>query len=169
MGNRRWRRVFLVFLPLGTVLGGCAALGLTLLGVGAGVTAGTGVSYTLNNIVYKTFTTNLEEVRQGTGEALKVMGFPVEKMEETPEGMTILAKGANPESQLDIEIELERLSPQSTRMRVVAKRGVFAKDRATATEIILQTAKILDEREGTMTRAARGAVNARPVPGKGGE
>ena len=50
------------------------------------------------------------------------------------------------EGQLDdreIEIELEMVSAKATRMRTVAKQGVFFKDRATATEILNQTEKIL--------------------------
>ena len=43
----------------------------------------------------------------------------------------------------EIEVELEPLTPNTTRMRVVAKSGLFY-DSATATEIILQTEKALD-------------------------
>jgi len=39
---------------------GCAAVGLALFGVGAGVAGGTGVSYTLDSIAYKTFTASEE-------------------------------------------------------------------------------------------------------------
>jgi len=43
-----------------------------------------------------------------------------------------------------IEIELERLTDRTTRMRVVADKGeILFKDTATATEIILQTAQDL--------------------------
>jgi hypothetical protein len=45
------RVVLLPALLIGTAgSSGCAAVGLTLLGVGAGVSAGTGVSYTLDSI-----------------------------------------------------------------------------------------------------------------------
>ncbi len=128
---------------------GCAAVGVTLLGVGAGTAAGTGVAYTLDNVAYKTFTVPLDEVQQSTGEALKRMALPVEKTTKNAQGVTFLAKSANRESPLDIEIELARLSSQTTRMRVLTKRGVITRDRATATEIILQTAKMLDTRERT--------------------
>ncbi|MCE3242614.1 MAG: hypothetical protein K0Q83_3121, partial [Deltaproteobacteria bacterium] len=37
-------------------LSGCAAVGMTLFGVGAGVATGTSVSYTLDGIAYRTFT-----------------------------------------------------------------------------------------------------------------
>ncbi|HYE87985.1 MAG TPA: hypothetical protein VEA16_16590, partial [Vicinamibacterales bacterium] len=46
-----------------------------------------------------------------------------------------------------IEIELERLSPEATRMRVTAIQDIpILRDSATATEIILQTAGMIDER-----------------------
>jgi hypothetical protein len=37
----------------------------------------------------------------------------------------------------ELEIELEAVNPNATRIRIVAKQGVFFKDRVTATEIIL--------------------------------
>ena len=48
-------------LPL---LNGCAAIGLTLFGVGAGVATGTSVSYTLDGIAYRTFTVPLPQSRE---------------------------------------------------------------------------------------------------------
>ena len=42
----------------------------------------------------------------------------------------------------DINIELEALSPNTTRMRVTASSG-FIRDSATATEIIIQTERFL--------------------------
>ena len=48
----RFRQI--AFVMLIALLGqGCAAVGLTLFGVGAGVTAGTGTSYTLDGIAYR--------------------------------------------------------------------------------------------------------------------
>ncbi|MBI4638485.1 MAG: hypothetical protein HY727_19265 [Candidatus Rokubacteria bacterium] len=44
-----------------------------------------------------------------------------------------------------IEIELDRLTAQTSRMRVNAKQGWFFKDRATAGEIIVQTERTLEE------------------------
>jgi hypothetical protein len=91
------------------------------------------------------------------------MGLPVENVNETSSGVDILAKGSNKENPLDIEIELEGISPQTTRMRVVAKRGTFTKDRATATEIILQTVKVMDERERSKPPAKIPSVNGKGV------
>ena len=42
-----------------------------------------------------------------------------------------------------IEIELDRLTVKTSRMRVVIKQGWFFRDRASATEIIAQTGRTL--------------------------
>ena len=121
-------------------LNGCAApLALTLLGVGAGVTTGTAVSYTLDGIAYRTFTAPLPQVERATLTALNDMGLAIESTEKTDEGKAIKAKGL----ERQIEIELQAISSKTTRIRTVAKDGIFFKDRATATEIILQTERIL--------------------------
>lgn len=121
-------------------LNGCAApVALTLFGVGAGVTTGTAVSYTMDGIAYRTFTAPLPQVERATLTALNDMGMAIEGTQKTDEGKAIKAKGIDRQ----IEIELQAISSKTTRIRTVAKDGVFFKDRATATEIILQTERIL--------------------------
>lgn len=132
-------------IPLATLfllgfLNGCAAVGLTLFGVGAGVTTGTAVSYTLDGIAYRTFTAPLPQVRTAALTALNNMGIRVSDKLKTDAGEMIKATGTDRE----IEIELEVVSPKTTRIRTVAKQGWFFKDRATATEIIVQTEKVLN-------------------------
>ena len=122
------------------LLNGCAAIGLTLFGVGAGVATGTAVSYSLDGTAYRTFTAPLPRVRTATLTALNNMGMTVNDKLKTDQGEMIKAAGADRE----IEVELEAISPKTTRIRTVAKQGFFFKDRATATEIILQTEKILN-------------------------
>ncbi len=134
---------------------GCAAVGLTLLGVGAGVSAGTGVSYTLDSIAYKTFTAPEEGLRAATLKTLKRMDIKVEENQQTESGRKIVAVAED----RAIEIELDRLTSQTTRMRVNVKQGMFFKDRATATEIIIQTDRTLDD-EPVRARAAAPASAA---------
>jgi uncharacterized protein DUF3568 len=133
------------FVLLGVIfvfLDGCAApIALTLLGVGAGVSTGTAVSYTMDGIAYRTFTAPLPQVERATLMALNEMGMEVQPPEKTNEGKAIKAKGADRQ----IEIELEAVSSKTTRIRTVAKDGIFFKDRATATEIIMQTERILSK------------------------
>jgi hypothetical protein len=139
MQQNSTRAFLLVALSL-VHLNGCAApLALTLLGVGAGVTTGTAVSYTMDGIAYRTFTAPLPQVERATLTALNDMGMAIEGTEKTDEGKAIKAKGL----ERQIEIELQAISSKTTRIRTVAKDGIFFKDRATATEIILQTERIL--------------------------
>jgi hypothetical protein len=142
-----WSTLMLLSFSSLCSLGGCAGVTTTLFGAGAGTATSSGVSYTIDNIAYKTFNVPVDKVEQGARSVLGKMEFPVTTVERTTAGVSILAQSANAAHELDIEIELERLSPQVTRMRVIAKRGVFLKDAATATEIILQTAKLLEKQE----------------------
>jgi len=128
--------VLLGILPF---LNGCAAVALTMLGVGAGVATGTSVGYTLDGYAYRTFTAPLPQVEGATRTALNRMGIKVGATAKTEQGKAIAATGNDRE----IEVELEVVSSNATRMRTVAKQGFFFKDRATATEIILQTERIL--------------------------
>ena len=139
MKNNRTLFQTLCLLSSVLLLSGCAAVGMTLFGVGAGVTTGTAVSYTLDGIAYRTFAAPLPEVEKATRTALHRMGIPVEATAKIEQGKSITATAADRE----IEIELEIVSSKTTRMRTVAKQGIFFKDRATAAEIIYQTEKVL--------------------------
>ena len=114
-------------------------MGLTLFGVGAGVATGSSVSYTLDGIAYRTFTATLPQVESATRTALNRMGIKVDATSKTEQGKALSATA----SDRQIEIEFEAVSSKTTRMRTVAKQGMFFKDRATAGEIIMQTEKVL--------------------------
>jgi hypothetical protein len=77
-------------------------------------------------------------VKSATMVALNKMGINGVKTSKEKAGEKILAIASDRE----IEIELEQLSPNTTRMRTVARSGFFY-DSATATEIIIQTEKAL--------------------------
>jgi hypothetical protein len=112
---------------------------MTLFGVGAGVATGTSVSYTLDGIAYRTFTASISQVEGATRTALDRMGIKIQATSKTEHGKAIKAMTNDRE----IEIELEMVSAKTTRIRTVAKQGMFFKDRATATEIIMQTERVL--------------------------
>jgi hypothetical protein len=67
------------------------------------------------------------------------MGIKIQATSKTEQGKAIKAMTKDRE----IEIELEMVSAKTTRIRTVAKQGIFFKDRATATEIIIQTERVL--------------------------
>ena len=118
------------------VLNGCVAVGLTALGVGMA----TGVSHTLSGMVYKTFTTPQAQVKRAALGALNRMQVKVVDTKRNGSTETIRAKAGD----RDIEIDLEALTPATTRMVVTAKKdGGILRDGATATEVILQTEKIV--------------------------
>ena len=129
---------------------GCAAAGLTLFGVGAGVSTGTGVSYTLDSIAYKTFTTPVEDLQGATLKTLKRMDVTVKENQRTESGRKLVAAAGD----RTVEIELDRLTAKTSRMQVVAKQGWLLRDRATAIEIIVQTEHTLNNESAP----ARGAT-----------
>ena len=127
----------LVLLALACLpLCGCAAVALTALGVGMA----TGVSHTLSGMVYKTFTTPQAQVKRATYGAMNRMQIKVVQNKRDGSSETITAKAGDRE----IVVELEALTPNTTRMKVTAKQsGGLLSDGATATEVILQTEKLV--------------------------
>lgn len=146
-------RIITIFI-LGLTMQGCAAggVGLMLAATGTGLAAGAGVDHTLSGITYKTFSVSQNELRFATLKSLYRMDMKVVKDSPTAEFHAIVAEALDRR----IEIELEPVSRRATRMRVVANKGdVFFKDAATATEIIVQTAHILDTQSATQQSTAR--------------
>ena len=123
-----------VLLMLARPLSGCAAVALTAAAVGGGVAA----NHQLGGIAYRTFTAPLPKVRTAAMAALKRMGIKPDGSEKIELGERLLAKAGD----RNIEIELEALTPNTTRIRVVAKKdGGMVVDSSTAVEIITQTEK----------------------------
>lgn len=129
----RWQRVVMIWASCGA-LAGCEAVALTALGVGAS----TGVSHTLSGITYRTFSEPMPKVKTASLKALNRMQIKVASTGRIDNGESIKASAADRE----IDIQLEALSPNTTRMRVTATQGFF-RDSATATEIIMQTERFL--------------------------
>lgn len=128
---------------------GCAGVGLTLLGVGAGTATAAGVNHTLSGIAYKTFTASIENVRTATKGALSDMSMVIKSDEKTEFGRRIEASAR----QRTAEIELESLTKTTTRMRVtVVEDDGFFRDSATSTEIIIQTAQHIDAQVAQRTK-----------------
>lgn len=133
-------------------LPGCAApVGMAAMEIGASTGAGVGVSHTLNGITYKTFTAPADDVHVATKRALGTMGIALEsdKQEQTVRKITAHANDR------DIFIEVESVTPKTTRLRVVAEESVIFKDSATATEIIIQASQALDDLQAARPRRTR--------------
>lgn len=121
-----------------TTLTGCAA---PLFATAAGVGGSAALTHTTNGITYHTFTAPTIKMRTATLSALSRM-----KIDVVAEGMLdksnirfVTAKT----SDRNIQIQLEPISVNTTRMRVTAKSSMFSYDSATAEEIIQQTKKSL--------------------------
>lgn len=148
MSGRTIGAVLVVLGALGSQ--GCAGIGLALFGVGAGISGGTGVSYTLDSIAYKTFAASETELRAATLQTFKRMAIEVTETQKTESGTDITATAGD----RTVEVEIDRITARASRMRVVVKKGWFLRDRATAGEIIVQTADTLDSKSG-LARSGR--------------
>jgi hypothetical protein len=113
----------------------CDPLSLTMLGVGAGA----GVAHQMGGYASKTFTDDLNRVKKATVLALNRMAIKVEATEKNGTSELIKATAADRK----IEIELEALTPKTTRVSAVARRDALTVDSATAVEIITQTERAL--------------------------
>jgi hypothetical protein len=133
---RRRDARLLVLCTAALLFAGCEPVSMTMLGIGAGA----GVHHHLNGIAYRTFTEPTAKVKKATLVALKKMAIKYEGSEKIDNGELIKARAAD----RSIEIELEALTPNTTRMRTVARKdGGLLVDSATAFEIITQTERVI--------------------------
>ncbi len=125
------KKCFIIFfLPL---VSGCTAIALT--------GAGAGISYTLSNVAYRSFSFPVDRVHHATIDALKKMDIKIIEDSKSEVGRTITAMT----KELDIDIHLEEVTSKTTQIKVDARKRVVLKDKATAGEIINQVGKILEE------------------------
>lgn len=114
---------------------GCEPVTLTAASLGASA----GLSHTLGGIVYRTFTAPMTTVEKASVRALKDMGIEVTGKETNEEGERVITATAK---NRQIQIYLEPLTKRTTRLRATARDGLL-QDGATATEIVLQTERVL--------------------------
>jgi hypothetical protein len=111
---------------------GCAPVIVSAAGVGASAM----FSHHSNGQASRTFTAPLPRVHLAVMAALKKMSIKPSATEKTELGERITAKAGG----RNIEIELEVLTPNATRMRTVARNDSgLTVDSATANEITSQT------------------------------
>jgi hypothetical protein len=125
----------LVILAAAALLCGCEPLSLAMLGIGGSAA----VNHKVSGTPTRTFTATLPRVRIASMGALKRMGIKTDGTKKIENGEVITARAGSRE----IEVELESLTGNTTRMRVVARDGGLFYDSATASEIIVQTEKSL--------------------------
>jgi PBP1b-binding outer membrane lipoprotein LpoB len=121
------------------VLSGCAEIGFTV--PAAAVSGGAaGVNYSFTNNAYKTISYPVADVEAALNKAFKKMDIQETKHQEEEGKVSISAVAGD----LAIYVDLEKVTPTVTKIEVNAKKGAFFKDKATATEIIVQTEKNLE-------------------------
>ncbi len=130
-------------LGLCLLVSGCGALPVTFLSVLPVMVsgAGGGIAYTMTNVAYQTFSFPGERVTASVHSALAKMEIPVDSTAEIEDGVEIVALTRK----LSIYIEIEEITPSTTRVKVNAKRGAILKDKATAKEILVQIGAVLEK------------------------
>jgi len=130
---------------------GCALAGLPLLGLGqATLNGGTEVvSYTMDSVAYKTFAASETDVRAATLQTFKRMAIDVTGTERKEKLTEINAVAGD----RTIEVEIDRITPRTSRLRVAVKKGWFLRDRSTAGEIVTLTADTLESKPALGTTA----------------
>ncbi|MGB7814892.1 MAG: DUF3568 family protein [Methylotenera sp.] len=115
-------------------LSGCVAAATSAAGMGGSAA----ITHTMNGITYRTFTAPPAKVRIATIRALERMQIKLvsDSMQDKKSNIRFVTAKT---SERKIEIQLEPISPNTTRMRVVAKGSGIFYDASTAEEIIQQT------------------------------
>lgn len=129
-------KLILLLLPFTLSLSACAPLAITAASIGGGAAA----QHRLDGYAHRTFSEPLPKVRNAALLALKRMSIMPGSTEKVGSGEQIAAKAGD----RNIEIEIEALTPTTTRLTAVAKRkGSFFVDSSTATEIVAQIEKAI--------------------------
>ena len=125
-------------LSLGLCLFVAACEPVTIALLGGGVT--TVLRYNLEGVAARTFTAPAATVRTASLAALERMGLALEGTDSLERSELIRARSPN----RNIEIELEPITEQLTRMSITARSTSLLYDTATAQELVQQTEKMLD-------------------------
>ncbi|MBV9192056.1 MAG: hypothetical protein JOZ85_16355 [Betaproteobacteria bacterium] len=140
-------------------LAGCETVAVALLGAGAS----SAIRYNLEGIAGRTFTAPLAQVKASALAALDRMGLSLDSTSSYEGGETIYARAPN----RDIELELEPITQQLTRIRVTAKGGGLLYDNSTAVELVAQTEKQLDTQLAKAMPAVPAQAQAPATAGAG--
>jgi Protein of unknown function (DUF3568) len=130
---RKFLLAFIIWFNV-AILSGCVAAATSAAGMGGSAA----ITHTMNGITYRTFTSPQAKVRIATIRALERMQIKLVSDNMQDKSNIRLVTAVTTERK--IEIQLEPISPNTTRMRVIAKKGsgIFY-DASTAEEIIQQT------------------------------
>ena len=129
------RNIRLCALCLIFFLSGCANVLLT--------GASGGIAYTFTNVAYKTVAFPVDLVEASNSIALMNMEIRHIRRERRGDSVIILAETPR----MKINIELEEITPKTTKISVDAVKSFVIKDKATAAAVIEQTEAILAKQQ----------------------
>jgi len=135
IGINKPARPLIMGLFLLLTLSGCAAAVGALSSLGSGVIGG--ADYLASESVSRSVCYDYDRVKKALLVTLCKMVIDVEKVKEIENGEKIYAKAED----LEVVIELKRITPIVTRIRIKAGEGVVKRDKATANEIVQRTAR----------------------------
>jgi len=138
---------FLALVVLAMTASGCAALalpaiGTSVMGNAAGGAAKAGVERTMSGAMYRTFSAPLADVRDAVRQSFR------DREIQITEDDLLIGGGAKIKGEAlhrHITVRLEPVTPALTRLKLVVRHGLFGRDPATASELIEQTVRALEE------------------------
>ena len=138
---------FLALVILAMTASGCAALalpaiGTSVMGNAAGGAAKAGVERTMSGAMYRTFSAPLADVRDAVRQSFR------DREIQISEDDLLIGGGAKIKGEAlhrHITVRLEPVTPALTRLKLVVRHGLIGRDPATASELIEQTVRALEE------------------------
>jgi hypothetical protein len=130
-----------VLLPL--ALTGCLET-IGAFGTGAVVT----VEYVLTGEEPRTLSHDFDQTKKALLIAFCRMDIAVDQAQEAEDGEEVLGHAGK----LEVRVGLKRITRTATRLSVRVQEDFFSRDKATAREIIRQTAAIAEDLESTASR-----------------
>jgi hypothetical protein len=132
---------------LAVLLHGCAAVPFAVLGgflvqAGGGAVVKTGTEYRAGGVAYRTFAIPMADVHAAVLEGFRRTGIVVAKDETSKKG-ELTVEGCM--QWRSVRVYLTPLTPALTAMKLVVKRNVLMGDKATASELVGQTERVLRE------------------------
>ncbi len=116
------------------------AQGCVVAAVGAVAGAAAGVTYTILGVAEKTFNEDYDTVTAALQKALVTMDIKTGDTRKTEENNRIIKTEIEGfAGDLTIHISIDRVTDKATRVAVDASKKFFVKDKATATQILIQT------------------------------
>jgi len=119
--------------------GGCtgielSALGVAALSAGAGSVVRAGTEYTLTGTAYRTFSLSVDDLSTAVRATLDRLQFTVGEVVAVDHELVVEAAGIG----RTVHLRFTPITPAVTRLKVVVRRDLIRRDRATASELLAQ-------------------------------